>query len=182
MRGSPWFVTDRRDHLAGVDRATFSPCRNYRYMLSRRWGHGPTLCWVMLNPSVASAFDDDPTIGRCRSFSQRAGYAGLVVVNLYSLRSTDPKALWTRKEAERIGPLGDKFITEQAGGRNHVIAAWGTHGARNGRGDQVAAMLTDAGVTLHCLGVTKDGQPKHPLYLDGDTPFQGYRMREVAGV
>ncbi|HWT45432.1 MAG TPA: DUF1643 domain-containing protein, partial [Vicinamibacterales bacterium] len=65
---------------------------------------------------------------------------------------------------------------------NHVIAAWGAHGARNGRGNQVAAMLADAGVTLHCLGVTNNGQPKHPLYLDGDTPFQAYRVREVAGV
>lgn len=183
MRGKPQFVTDRRDHLAGADKATFSPCRNHRYMLSRRWGHGPTLCWVMLNPSTADAFRVDQTLTKCIGFTKRAGqFGGLVVVNLYSLRSTDPKALWTRSEADRIGPLGDQFIQSQAAGRSNVIAAWGAHGARNGRGDQVAAMLADAGVTLHCLGVTKDGQPKHPLYLDGDTPFQSYRVREVAGV
>lgn len=181
MRGSPWFVTDRRDHLTGVDKATFSPCRNYRYMLSRRWGHGPTLCWVMLNPSTASAFAEDATSRRVRDFTSRLGsYGGFVIVNLYSLRSTDPKALWTRSEADRIGPLGDQFIQSQAAGRGHVIAAWGAHGARNDRGDQIAAMLADAGVTLHCLGVTNNGQPRHPLYLDGDTPFQRYRVREVA--
>ena len=177
MRGSPWFVTDRHDHENGVDKAAFSPCRNYRYMLTRRWGYGPTLCWVMLNPSTGSAFTDDNTLRRCRTFSQRAGYSGLVVVNIYSLRSTDPAALWSHDDP--IGRLGDQFIAEQAGSRTNVIAAWGAHGARNGRGNQVAAMLTDAGVTLHCLGVTKDGHPKHPLYLADDTPFQPYQVREV---
>lgn len=183
MRGSPQFVTDRHEHLAGVDKATFSPCRNYRYMLSRRWGHGPTLCWVMLNPSTADAFRTDQTLAKCIGFTKRAGqFGGLVIVNIYSLRSTDPKALWTRKEAERVGPLGDEFIQSQTAGRDHVIAAWGTHGARNGRGDRVTAMLANAGVTLLCLGVTNNGQPRHPLYVPGDTPFQTYRVREVCGV
>lgn len=180
MRGSPWYVTDRHPHPAGVDKAAFSPCRNYRYMLTRRWGHGPTVCWIMLNPSTASAFEDDNTSRRVKTFTQRLGnYGGYVIVNLYSLRSTDPKALWTRNEAERIGPLGDQFIAEQASGRANVIVAWGAHGARNGRGNQVAHMLTDAGVTLHCLGTTKDGHPKHPLYVPGDTAFQPYQVREA---
>jgi len=171
---SPGFVTDRHNHTAGVDRATFSPDDDYRYALFRRWGHGPTICWLMLNPSVASAFADDPTIRRCRAFSQRAGYSGLVVVNLYSLRSTKPEALWTHDDP--IGPLGDQFIREQAGSRTSVIAAWGAHGARNGRGNQVADALTDAGLRLYCLGTTANGQPKHPLYVPGDTRLVPYRV------
>lgn len=167
------FVTDRHDHLAGIDRAAFSPDRTCRYWLSRRWASGPTVCWVMLNPSTASAFVDDPTIRRCRSFSQRAGFGGLTVVNLYALRSTDPSKLWTHHDP--IGPLGDQFIQEQAGNRTSVIAAWGTHGARNGRGQHVADMLADAGVTLLCLGATANGQPKHPLYVRGDTELAPYR-------
>lgn len=180
MRGKPWFVTDRRDHTAGVDKAAFSPCRNYRYLLTRRWGHGPTVCWVMLNPSTASAFADDATSSRVMGFTKSLGdYGGCVIVNLYSLRSTDPKALWTRTEAERIGPLGDQFITEQAVGRSHVIAAWGSHGARNGRGNQVADQLAEAGVTLHCLGTTANGQPRHPLYVPSSTPFRPYQVKET---
>lgn len=181
MRGKPWFVTDRHDHETGVDKASFSPCRNYRYMLIRRWGHGPTLCWVMLNPSVASAFADDPTSKRVIGFTKRiGGYGGLIIVNLYSLRSTDPKALWTHKNP--IGPLGNEFIWEQAGARTSVIAAWGSHGARNSRGQDVANALVATGATLHCLGVTKNGQPRHPLYVPGDTPFQPYQVREASRV
>lgn len=177
MRGDPWFVTDRHDHTAGVDKAAFSPCRNYRYMLSRRWASGPTACWIMLNPSTADAFREDATSRRVKSFTRNLeGFGGLTIVNLYSLRSTDPKVLWTRKEPERIGPLGDQFIREQAAGRTYVIAAWGTHGARNGRGQRVAEELLAAGVTLHCLGTCANGQPKHPLYLDGDTQLEPYRV------
>ena len=171
---SPEFVTDRHNHTAGADKATFSPDGDYRYALFRRWGHGPTICWLMLNPSTASAFADDPTIRRCRNFSQRAGYSGLVVVNLYSLRSTKPGALWTHDNP--IGPLGDQFIKTQAAGRANVIAAWGTHGTRNGRGQHVAGLLTDAGVRLHCLGTNSDGSPKHPLFVHGDTPLVPYRV------
>lgn len=168
------FVTDRHEHLGGVDRAAFSPDGAYRYALFRRWETGPTACWVMLNPSTANAFTDDPTIRRCRTFSQRAGYGGLAVVNLYSLRSTDPKALWTHKDP--IGPLGDQFLQSQAGGHTSVIAAWGSHGARNGRGAAVTDALAAAGVTLHCLGTTANGQPKHPLYVKDDTPLTPYRV------
>lgn len=172
---SPGFVTDRHDHLAGVDRAAFSPDGDYRYALFRRWGSGPTICWLMLNPSTADAFRSDRTLTKCIGFTQRAGdYGGLVIVNLYALRSTDPAKLWTHKDP--IGPLGEQFIQSQAAGRTSVIAAWGTDGARNGRGHAVADMLAEAGVTLLCLGTNRDGTPKHPLYLRGDTSLVPYRV------
>lgn len=178
MRGKPQFTTDRHPHLAGVDKAAFSPCRTYRYALFRRWGSGPTVCWLMLNPSTANAFQEDATSRRVRGFTQRLGnYGGYVIVNLYSLRSTDPKALWTHKDP--IGPLGDQFITEQAGERTNVIAAWGSHGTRNNRGNHIADQLAQAGVTLHCLGTTSNGQPKHPLYVPNSAPFQPYTVREA---
>lgn len=173
------FVSERHDHTAGADKAAFSPDGSYRYFLSRRWAPGPSICWVMLNPSTADAFRADNTIKRCIHFSRRAGYGALAVVNLYSLRSTNPDALWTHPDP--IGPLGDQFLREQAGGRTSVITAWGTLGvgtpaAPNNRGPQVADMLADAGVSLLCLGTTANGQPKHPLYIHGDTPLEPYRV------
>lgn len=175
------FVTDRHEHTAGVDRAAFSPNGAHRYLLTRRWASGPSVCWVMLNPSTASAFTDDPTCRRAVGFTKRLGsYGGLVIVNLYALRSTNPANLWTRNETDRIGPLGDQFLTGQATTRAAVIAAWGTHGARNGRGQRVAEALEGAGVELLCLGYTAGGQPKHPLYVKGDTPLVPYRVREVS--
>lgn len=181
MRGKPWCVTERHETDRGISKAWFSPCHNYRYALTRRWGSGPTACWIMLNPSTADAFREDNTSRRVTTFTRRLGsFGAFTIVNLYSLRSTKPDALWHHPEP--IGPLGEQFLNSQATTRSFVIAAWGAHGARDGRGNQVAAMLADVGVTLHCLGVTNNGQPRHPLYVPGDTAFQTYRVREVTGV
>ena len=170
---TPGFVVDQRTHALGTDLATFSPDRVYRYLLTRTWGAGPTAAWIMLNPSTADAFADDPTIRRCVAFSRREGCGSLIVTNLYSLRATDPAALLDHPDP--VGPLGDQYLTAPA--RLHaglVIAAWGTGGASGGRGSSAAALLRDIGVQLHCLGTTKDGHPKHPLYVRGDTPIERY--------
>ena len=71
--------------------AQFSPGGEYRYLLTRHWGAGPVMCWIMLNPSTATADADDPTVTRCRCFARREGYARLVIVNLFGLRSPSPR-------------------------------------------------------------------------------------------
>lgn len=174
----PRRAVDRHTHTLGTDRAYFSndPERTYRYALTRTWGNGERIVWIMLNPSSADCFTDDPTIRRCRSFTRRlvpeAG--GLAVVNLYGLRATNPADLWTSEDP--IGPDNDYFIGSRATRAQTVIAAWGVHGARNGRATQVATLLAEVGVQLMCLGVTKGGHPKHPLYVPGDTPLVQYEQ------
>lgn len=142
--------------------AAFSPDMRYRYALSRRWGPGSTVVFVMLNPSTADAFKVDPTVNRCLGFARAWGHEELVVLNLFALRSTDPKALYTAKHP--VGGLNDSALalipTEAT-----VVCAWGVHGALNNRGAQVREMLTGWGRELHHLGLTRDGEPKHPLYL-----------------
>jgi hypothetical protein len=44
-----------------------------------------------------------------------------------------------------------------------ILCAWGTHGSLLERSTTVRAMLAD--YPLHCLGVTRAGEPAHPLYL-----------------
>jgi len=46
-----------------------------------------------------------------------------------------------------------------------VICAWGTHGSHLERGPAVEALLRETGEPLFTLGLTKDGHPKHPLYI-----------------
>ena len=165
-------LIDRREHEHGIDTAVFSPDRAYRYVLTRAWGEGRHACWIMLNPSTADAFADDPTIRRCLSFTKAlGGYGALTVVNLYALRTTDPRHLPTHPDP--IGPLGGHYLYSQVHAaqdrHDDVIAARGTHGARHGRGTAVAQGMANVGVEMWCLGVTKGGHPKHPLYVAGDT-------------
>lgn len=156
--------------------ATLSPDGLYRFKLTRYWGPEAytaqltvkRACFVMLNPSTADAIEDDPTIRRCVGFATREGCLGLVVFNLCSYRSKDPKVL---KHVAVADPVNDYWLRE-AGGYDLVVAAWG---ARGGRWDRAALPLL--GTNVMCLGTTKAGFPKHPLYLAADTPLVPYLGR-----
>lgn len=158
--------------------ARLSGCGAYRFCLSRVWDdRAAPVCWVMLNPSTADAEFDDPTIRRCIAFARQWGAGAIQVVNLFALRSTNPAHLKTH--ADPVGPGNDDEILWNAAGVHGtrplaVVAAWGVHGSYRDRGDEVAAMLDAAGVELSCLGVTRAGHPRHPLYVSGATPLRPF--------
>lgn len=116
----------------------------------------------MLNPSTADETTDDPTIRRCLGFAQDWGHAALTVVNLYTLRATRPVDLFASRA--RLGADDDRVLLEHAESADFILAAWGAHGARDVRGEDVLALLADSQLTVHALGLTKNGQPRHPLY------------------
>jgi len=121
----------------------------------------------MLNPSTADAFQLDPTNRRCVGFAQAWGFGALVTTNIFAFRSTNPAGLRTTNDA--VGPENDDAIATAACSADLVIAAWGTHGELQGRGEAVRTMLCEAGVELHALKLTKAGHPGHPLYVAADT-------------
>jgi hypothetical protein len=144
--------------------ATFSPCRQYRYTLFRQWDENiPPLAFLMLNPSTADETQNDPTVERCQRRAQSSGAGGVVVLNIFALRSTDPKALYSH--ADPIGPKNDESIVGVAGAIGSVICAWGTHGALNERGKTVLSWLRAHDIKPLALKINADGSPAHPLYL-----------------
>lgn len=152
----------------------------YRYWLERTWDESKTeVCFVMLNPSTADASVDDPTIRRCIGFAKAWGHGSLTVVNLFGLRATDPKALLTH-DRNPVGIENDDYLINAAMDAEVIVAAWGTKGTYLGRAAKVTQMLTGAGFDLHCLDITKDGHPKHPLYVKGDTVPGLYRAALTA--
>lgn len=151
--------------------AVISECEKYRYVLTRkipqavRWVK-PCL-FIMLNPSTADAELDDPTIRRCMGFAKEWLCTELTVVNIFALRATDPKELY--QAADPIGPENDKHLWEQidkhsVGGV--IVAAWGAHKIAEERGNKIAE------IGLQCLGKTKNGSPRHPLYLKRDAALE----------
>lgn len=144
----------------------------YRWLLWRAWDPDlPSMVWVMLNPSTASATRDDPTIARCVGFAKAWGYGRIDVVNLYALRATKPRALWTHPDP--VGEHNDRWIRRATQRAGLVVAAWGAHGERGYRAAHVAAWLGDLH-PVYCLGTTRSGQPRHPLYVPGATTPQVY--------
>lgn len=140
--------------------AVFSPDRVYRYELRRTWGEGGVVAFIGLNPSTADETLDDPTIRRCIGFAKRWGYGHLVMLNLFAFRATDPREM--KAAIHPIGPENDKHIVQVARRADLVVCAWGVHGSYQGRDQDVLNILP---VHPQALGVTKDGYPKHPLYL-----------------
>lgn len=152
--------------------AIISECGRYRYRLERYWGPGEMLLpFVMLNPSTADADNDDPTIRRCMGFARRDGYVGIIVVNLYAFRATSPKVMLA--ESNAFGPENTfhlkKTASEAARYPVPVVCAWGTHG--NDAEQSIMTLFRMQGADLFCLGKTKDGHPRHPLYVKGDQPL-----------
>ena len=157
--------------------AIFDETRKYRYVLWRHFGEGPTLVFLMLNPSTADESVNDPTVRRCIGFAQDWGYGHLAVLNIFALRSTDPRLLY--KEEDPIGPDNDKWIAEIAGKSDRLIAAWGTHGALNNRGNDVLRLLQQIGCACYALQLTNGGMPKHPLYLRKDLEPVRYYISDI---
>jgi hypothetical protein len=140
----------------------------YRYILRRAWlfGDGRCACWIMLNPSTANEREDDQTVRKCIGFTSRLGLSGLVVLNLYALRATNPRELWDADDP--VGRLNDRVMwdaLQTSAARNWpVICAWGAH-ARPERVADVTRLLRSVIEQPRCLGVTRAGQPRHPLYV-----------------
>jgi len=154
--------------------AVMDPKRMYRLALRRRWCDGATCCFIMLNPSTADEDLDDPTIRRCINFARSWGYSGLMVLNIFALRATDPKEL--SRAYNPVGIFNDSAIFEhtRAESCDLIVAAWGAHRVKGhwNRGEQVVGLI---GRPLYCLGKTKAGHPRHPLYVSADTQPILYR-------
>lgn len=155
-----------RAHLKGDadSLAVYSPCERYRYTLTRTWEPaGSRALFIMLNPSTATEAKNDPTVERCERRARVLGHGAFQVCNIFAWRDTDPRAL--RRAQEPVGAENDEAIREACHWADIAICAWGTHGAYLGRGPEVERIVRATGVPLHHLGLTKDGHPKHPLYI-----------------
>jgi len=158
--------------------AILSPCGRYRYLLTREWPPRLTpMTFIMLNPSTADAENDDPTIRRCMSFATRLEVSGIRVVNLFAWRATDKREL-TRHEYEvSVGPGNDDHIRAAVRGPGIVVVAWGSHAGELGkrvaaREIQVRAICGQEQKPIFCLGVAKNGRPRHPLYLPANAQLK----------
>ena len=147
--------------------AIFALDRTHRLYLWRRWEKiGPWVMFIGLNPSTADERLDDPTIRRCVGFARKWGYAGMFMCNVYTLVSTDPEGLNSPTPIARAAPLAMRVIRKKC---PMVIAAWGNQiSLVNGWEDRLARIKEEL-FPLHCLGITKQGQPRHPLYLPSNT-------------
>lgn len=138
-----------------------------RWLLRRAWGPGPAILWCGLNPSVADARRDDPTMLRIIGFSYRWGFGSLVMVNLYPLISSSPAVLrgWIER-ARGVGGVIHKnrlMVREQVPVVDVRVAAWGAEVSPDEARDFMTVVCWGRPTTWKCLGLNGRGSPIHPL-------------------
>lgn len=117
----------------------------YRWTMTRAWGAGPVITWVLFNPSDADGQRDDPTTLRMMGFSYRWGFGSMVVANVYPFIASKPADLhaWRRTfdhedyEAGGMSPWefdqsswsafhhNQRIISELLTAGATCVAAWG---------------------------------------------------------
>lgn len=145
---------------------------SYRYLLERSFDSSnifkrSRLAFLMLNPSTATEEANDPTVERCERRARNGGYDGVIVINLFAYRATDPKNMMA--VSDPVGPENDdyiRFVLDRAkSGHVEIVCAWGVHGAYMSRDKDVLEMFKAAKVSPAALGTSKNGHPRHPLYI-----------------
>ncbi len=168
---SPLAVLQRIESLTGKKEAVnTAACRGayidgaFRYHLWRSEGAGArSLCLILLNPSIADAMIDDPTIRKGWGFARGTGFNSIDVLNAYAYRATDPKDL--KRAGYPVGVDNDATIKHVLSRYvDRVIVGWGNH-IQRARGEEIIRLIESCGHTPEALHVTNKGEPGHPLYL-----------------
>ena len=143
--------------------AVFAEDRTHRLYLWRRWNNNlPWIMFIGLNPSTADERLNDATVRRCIGFADRWGFGGLFMCNVFTLVSTDPKRLNSSTPLVVGADLAMRVVRDRC---QEAVAAWGGLIVKvRGSESRVDLIKTDLS-PLYCLGTTKQGYPRHPLYL-----------------
>jgi len=158
------------DDLFKSSSATFSPCRQYRYELWRRWDSSqPYALFICLNPSIADENVNDPTARRCMRYAADWGFGALCIVNLFAYRATKPEEMTCARDP--IGEGNDETLVRLATGAGVIVAAWGAMGSHLDRDAEVVKLIPRP---LQCLDKCQSGQPRHPLYMSKAAILQPY--------
>lgn len=80
-----------------------------------------------------------------------------------------------KRSPEPVGEENDEWLLRTANMSEIIVCAWGVHGVYRERDREVWCLLRKRGHALWTFGLTKEGHPKHPLYLRSDTSLERFR-------
>lgn len=171
MRSAPQIITDDAEFRAdGV----------HRYWLSRAVAaEGPVGLFLGLNPSKAGAVDNDPTVRKWKGFTKRWGWSGFLVGNLFSFIETKSALLRDLAPYHANDDNSNTALISLILRTPNIVLCWGNNVPKHlrSRVSAVLDLLSEhqlPGTTVSTFGLSKSGNPMHPLILGYDTPLQRY--------
>jgi hypothetical protein len=158
--------------------AIISECGRFRYRLERHIAEqGIVIAFFGVNPSTASADIEDQTTTKWKGFAVRNGVRKYIAGNPFAFRAADVTELATASDP--IGPDNERHIASIIEDADVLVPCWGNrskvpkslriHLERLGR------LIRESGKPVRIFGLTKSGDPKHPLMLGYDTPLIEWR-------
>ena len=152
--------------------AFFSECREYRYLLVRKWDtKRDSMGIVMLNPSTADEDHDDRTIKVCVRFAKKFGFGGIIVANLFAYVAKNFDVL--RAVPNPVGSQNHAYISTMSEQVDVVLCGWGNDGSYCGQATKVASFLAER-TNLYCLGITNKAAPRHPSRVNSNAEMLAY--------
>ena len=147
--------------------ALLSKDKKYRYSLKRIWDNDkPKVLFIMLNPSLADNYQDDPTIRRLIKFAKLYGYGGFYIGNLFSYITPYPSELLDKDLMFSKKNIHE--IKKMTGLIKDVVYGWGNS-------FEEPEWLKQIISNPKCFGKNKNKTPKHPLYLSYNHKLVNYR-------
>jgi hypothetical protein len=154
--------------------AILSPCRAHRMRLDREVSNaGLVAALIGVNPSVADATTNDPTIRKDIGFARRLGWRRVIKANKFTYRATDVRELASCAAPNH--PDADDALRGIFADADVLVPCWGPLAKLpkrlRDRWIEVTAMMAEAGKPVMCFGTARDGQPRHTLMLAYTTPL-----------
>ncbi len=129
-----------------------------------------------VNPSTADATTDDATVRKWLGFARRWGASRFLVGNVFPLRATHVRELAKWAMPVAVQWENDAHLRAVIGEADVLVPCWGDR-AKVPAGlrldlDAVLERLLASGKPVKHFGLTKGGDPGHPLMLGYSTPLQ----------
>lgn len=156
--------------------AIISPDGLYRYRLDRTVGMlGPVYAFFGVNPSTADASMNDATVRKWIGFTKIWGGSRFIVGNVWPLRTVDVRRLATDTRWLDVGRENQRHILAITAEADILIPCWGDRNkvprVMHNEIDDLLSLLLGTGKPVMHLGLTRGGDPKHPLMLPYNTPL-----------
>jgi len=149
----------------------FSNEKKCRFSLERIWDSNKKQALVIgINPSFADQKLDDPTVSKLITLCRYNDFGGFILLNLFPFISTQPIALDRTVGLKKNRILLENFVSKS----ESIICIWG-----NTLGQMPETYNFLNAHNLLCFGTNKNGSPKHPLYLKGDTLLKEYQLGSI---
>jgi len=155
-------------------RAVLSPCGLFRYRLDRDvQASGLVIVYCGVNGSTATGDEEDQTTMKWRGFTLRNGGSRYIAINPFGFRATDVRQL--ASAADPVGPLNDFYVDQALAEADLIVPCWGNRSKVPERlrhhFNAMLRRMQATGKPMKTFGLTKSGDPKHPLMLSYDTPL-----------